>query len=158
VRPLGRAASATPTAPEPSAKGPAPEASIPAAAAPAVRRALVVDDSLIARMELGRVLEREGWTVEWVESAAEMWGALGEGDWSAVFVDVFLPDATGRAHLRQLVARQGLSHVRAELVALTRDGSEELLVRGTGITRVLRKPFIAGAVDKVVREISAAGR
>jgi CheY-like chemotaxis protein len=158
VRPLGRAASARTTTPQPSARGPAPEASIPAAAAPAVRRALVVDDSLIARMELGRVLEREGWTVEWVESAAEMWGALGEGDWSAVFVDVFLPDAAGRAHLRQLVARQGLSHVRAELVALTRDSSEELLVRGTGITRVLRKPFVAGAVDKVVREISAAGR
>ena len=156
VRPLGRAASAT--TPGPSARGPAPEASIPAAAAPAVRRALVVDDSLIARMELGRVLEREGWIVEWVESAAEMWGALGEGDWSAVFVDVFLPDAAGRAHLRQLVARQGLSQVPAELVALTRDSSEELLVRGTGITRVLRKPFASGAVDRVVREITGVGR
>ncbi len=127
---------------------------------PSPRRALVVDDSLVARIALTRVLEREGWVVEGAEHATEMWAALESEDWSAVFVDVSLPDASGRAHLRQLVARQLVARVRFELVALTRDGSEDHLVAGTGITRVLRKPFVSGAVEELVRDLPgiAAGQ
>ena len=127
---------------------------------PSPRRALVVDDSLVARIALTRVLEREGWVVEGAEHATEMWAALESEDWSAVFVDVSLPDASGRAHLRQLVARQLVARVRFELVALTRDGSEDHLVAGTGITRVLRKPFVSAAVEALVRDLPgiAAGQ
>ncbi len=127
---------------------------------PSPRRALVVDDSLVARIALTRVLEREGWVVEGAEHASEMWAALESEDWSAVFVDVSLPDASGRAHLRQLVARQLVARARFELVALTRDGSEDQLVAGTGITRVLRKPFVSGAVEALVRDLPgiAAGQ
>jgi FixJ family two-component response regulator len=52
---------------------------------------LVVDDSLVARMELGRVLERHGWEVEGWRPRAEMWSVLPENEWSIVFVDVSLP-------------------------------------------------------------------
>ena len=140
-------------APEPPAAGaPAPEpaGSAQRAAAP---RALVVDDSLVARMQLGRVLERHGWEVEWVESAAEMWSALPDGAWSIVFVDVSLPDARGRAHLKTLAAQQRVARHRFELVALTRDESDEQMVREAGIDRMLRKPFAAGAVERAVREL-----
>lgn len=122
---------------------------------PRLRRALVVDDSLVARMAIARVLEREGWAVEDAESAAEMWAALDTDDVAAVFVDVSLPDASGGAHLRQLVARQLVAPVRFELVALTRDRSEDLVVAGTGITRTLRKPFAPGAVESLVRDLPA---
>jgi len=144
------------------AAGPSPRAATrpdlpqPAAEPAAAPRALIADDSLIARMELGRVLERAGWTVEWVETAAEMWTALEAGIWTAVFVDVFLPDATGRPHLKRLVAQQAVAQRHRELVALTRDGSEELLARDAGITRMLRKPFAAGAVERLVRELRVA--
>ena len=168
--PAARAIAAPPelSAPAPLAAAPAP-ATLDAGdvqpldgarRVPSPRRALVVDDSLVARIALTRVLEREGWVVEGAEHATEMWAALESEDWSAVFVDVSLPDASGRAHLRQLVARQLVARVRFELVALTRDGSEDHLVAGTGITRVLRKPFVSGAVEELVRDLPgiAAGQ
>jgi len=160
VRALGAAtASASPAVGAPAAPAPGPEpARDPAGPAvrTAARRALVVDDSLVARMELGRVLERHGWEVEWVETAGEMWSALPDSAWSIVFVDVSLPDARGRAHLKTLVAQQRAARHRFELVALTRDESDEGLVRDAGIVRMLRKPFAPGAVARIVREIEGA--
>jgi DNA-binding response OmpR family regulator len=130
----------------------------PLGAAPtarAERRALIVDDSLVARMALARVLEREGWVVEGAEDAAQMWDLLLESEWTAVFVDVSLPDASGRAHLRSLVARQLVTPRRFELVALTRDGAERRLADDAGITRTLQKPFAAGAVELLLRDLPA---
>ena len=153
------------TRPAPPAPKPAPPAAKPAPepsgarepAAPAlpavVLRALVVDDSLVTRMELGRVLERHGWEVEWVETAAEMWSVLPESDWSIVFVDVALPDARGLAHLKTLAAQQRVARQRFEVVALTRDANDERLVVDAGIARMLRKPFPPGAVERAVREL-----
>jgi len=158
VRALGSPAGAVVATPAPPAVTPAPEPSAarePVAPAPraAITRVLVVDDSLVARMELGRVLERHGWEVEWVETAAEMWSVLPENEWSIVFVDVSLPDARGRAHLQTLAERQRTARRRFEVVALTRDASDELLVHDAGITRMLRKPFAPGAVERAVREL-----
>jgi len=158
VRALGSPAGAVVATPAPPAVTPAPEPSAarePVAPAPraAITRVLVVDDSLVARMELGRVLERHGWEVEWVETAAEMWSVLPENEWSIVFVDVSLPDARGRAHLQTLADRQRTARRRFEVVALTRDANDELLVHDAGITRMLRKPFAPGAVERAVREL-----
>jgi len=170
VRPIGLPAPAPAPAPavaaEPALRAdspparPGPEA-VPRTDAPRTgagraagpRRALIVDDSLVARMELGRVLERHGWEVEWVETASEMWSALPDGGWSIVFVDVSLPDARGRAHLSALVTQRGTAREPFELVALTRDEADETLATGAGISRVLRKPFGPGTVERMVRAV-----
>ncbi len=123
------------------------------AAASATRLALVVDDSLVARLSLGRVLEREGWMVEWVEHASEMWDALHTAPWGVVFVDVSLPDASGRDHLRALVAHQKAAKRRFEVVALTRDAREDRMASDSGITRKLRKPFTQSGLEGLVREL-----
>jgi len=85
-----------------------------------------------------------------------MWSVLDDGPWAAVFVDVFLPDASGRAHLEALVERRRRGAVRCELVALTRDAAEDRLVSDTGIERALRKPFAPGAVERVVEALTEA--
>ena len=151
-----RPAAAPPASTPAPAPGPPVSSAAAPAAAPAVRRALVVDDSLVARMELGRVLERRGWDVEWVETAAEMFEALPDSAWSIVFVDVSLPDARGRAHLKTLAAQQKVARHRFEVVALTRDEADERMVAETGIDRCLRKPFAQGAVEAVLRELRGA--
>jgi len=146
VRPLGARR---------EAPAPAPPAAPPA---PASTRALIVDDSLVARMELGRVLERRGWDVEWVETVAEMWPLLKAGRWATVFVDVSLPDASGRAHLEALVEQQIAARDRFELVALARDDADERLARAAGITHVLHKPFAAGKIERMIRSLNVRRR
>src|SRR5438067_797992 len=64
------------------------------------------------------------------------------------------PPTSGRAHLARLVERGRSAAGRCELVALTRDPAEERLVAGTGIERVLRKPFAPGAVERVARSLA----
>ena len=147
------AVSVTPVAPAPA--GPLPTAE-PTPSAP--MRALIADDSLVARLAIARVLEREGWGVEMVERASEMWHALEQGAFGAVFVDVSLPDARGREHLRELVARQLISRARFEVVALPRDRAEEQVVRECGIALALRKPFAAGTVEALVHALRPADR
>lgn len=154
VRPLGRVSHVTAMpAPTPAFEAPAPPAPERKPVSSGARLALVVDDSLVARLTLGRALERAGWMVEWVEHAGEMWEALGGSPWSVVFVDVSLPDASGRAHLRALVAHQVAAAQRFEVVALTRDAGEERLALECGITRTLRKPFAPSELDELVQEL-----
>jgi DNA-binding response OmpR family regulator len=105
---------------------------------------------LIARLTLGRVLENEGWAVEWVERAAEMWEALRESEWHAVFVDVSLPDASGRAHLQALT---GVPRA-FEMIALTREPAEDRMARASGVRHVLRKPFDPEHLEQFVRRLA----
>jgi len=148
VRPLGR---------PPVDEGEAPAEPATPVPAGGARRALIADDSLVARLALGRVLEREGWVVEWVEDAAAMWEALAAEEWTAVFADVSLPDAASGAHLPSLASLRLESDRPFELIALTRDDDEERTVRASGIGRVLRKPFAAEALEALVAALPAPG-
>jgi CheY-like chemotaxis protein len=140
--------------PPPAAPPAVPAAvSASAAVAPGRKLALVVDDSLVARLSLGRVLEREGWRVEWVEHASEMWDALQSSAWGVVFVDVSLPDASGRDHLKALVANRNAMRQRFEIVALTRDVREDRMAQESGIERKLRKPFTQATLEELVRRL-----
>ncbi|MCE9627397.1 MAG: response regulator [Candidatus Eisenbacteria bacterium] len=149
---------APPAPPTPIVVTAAPAEPAPVRATRAPRRALIADDSLVARLAIARVLESQGWLVEMVERATDMWKALEEGGYGAVFVDVALPDARGREHLRELVARQLVTAERFELVALPRDTAEEQVVRECGIPRALRKPFAKGAIEALVGALRPADR
>jgi len=155
VQPLMRSTAASAPAPGVSAPTASAAPDAPVKDEAAGRRALIVDDSLVARIALGRVLEREGWVVEWVERAAEMWKALSEAHWDVVFVDVSLPDASGRAHLQALAGERPGPGPAPTLVALTRDAEEEQLALASGIERALRKPFAPGVLDRMARALSA---
>lgn len=138
---------------------PAPDARPALApAAPRAPRALVVDDSLVARLALMRVLEADGWVVEAVASAAELWRALEGPDWDAVFIDVSLPDARAREHLAPLVSRSLAQPEPFAVVALARDAGEERQVHEAGIGQSLRKPFAPGVIENVVRDLRPTDR
>ncbi|MFM7232045.1 MAG: response regulator [bacterium] len=147
-----------PIAGRPRPVTPAPRRAPVEAPRPAARRALVVDDSMVARLALGRVLEAHGWVVEGVESASAMWQAIDDQDWDAVFLDVSLPDAIEREHLRQAVARRLVVRKPFEIVALTRDRSEDRLATAAGILETVRKPFGPDALEGLARRLDADAR
>jgi two-component system chemotaxis response regulator CheY len=124
---------------------------------PALRRALVADDSLVARIFLTRLLEQRGWTVETAPDSAGLWAALHEGDWTLVCADYSLPDASGRAHLERLVAHLSRRALPCRLIVLTRDEEEEHVAAQAGAALAMRKPFDPGQLDQMLEAPPAEG-
>ena len=149
-----RPAAATVVPGEPREAQPAPPAR-----ASGFRAALVAEDSITASIFLARLLEQHGFLVRTVDTAAELARELGRGDWALVCVDVELPDARGRDHLRAVreaheraqAAHPGL----AALVALVRDPEDVAEAQAAGISRVLRKPFNREALEQLLRRMGA---
>lgn len=134
-----------PDAPEPAAPAAIDWLSRFAASEPP-RTALVAEDSFVARVFLQRLLEQHGFEVTTVETAADLRRQLAAADWRFVFADVHLPDAGGRAHLREILEARTLGAAGFRLVALTRDEEDEVAARDAGADRRLRKPFEADEI------------
>ncbi len=120
---------------------------------PRPRRALVVDDSLVARIFLTRMLEQRGFPVVTAENSAELWAELGSKAFGVVFVDICLPDARGRAHLERVLDLRARSREPFALVVLTRDHDDELVAEGAGARLMLRKPFESTALDQLLMKL-----
>ncbi|MCC7380403.1 MAG: sigma-54-dependent Fis family transcriptional regulator [Deltaproteobacteria bacterium] len=67
-----------------------------------IRRVIVVDDEKNIRRTLQMVLEGEGYTVETMETAEELFPRLGESPVDAVLMDVRLPGMDGLAALEKI--------------------------------------------------------
>lgn len=115
----------------------------------ASRRALVVEDSIVGRIFLQRLLEAQGFSVESASSASELRHAMGPGRWDVLFVDVALPDSPRGDHLRELAAMNA--------VALVRDAHDEKVATLAGIRLALRKPFERGDLLRVVEALGLQG-
>jgi CheY-like chemotaxis protein len=164
VTPLGGApAEAAPSAPAPaphrapSAAWPPPAPFVsarpsasPEGAALPGRRALVADDSLVARIFLARLLERRGYVVDLVGDGESMWRLLSHGPWALVCADVTMPDAHGRAHVERLLDFRAACREPFRLIVLTRDVLEEQEAELAGAMLHLRKPFDPTVLDKLL--------
>lgn len=142
VRP--RDAAPAPSAPAPGEERPSRSMSLQG------RRALVADDSLVARIFLARLLERRGYAVELVGDGAGLWHELGRGPWSLVCADVTMPDSHGRPHVERLLDFRAACREPFKLIVLTRDAAEERDAMLAGAPLHLRKPFEPGVLDDLL--------
>jgi len=142
---------------EPLHGGPAgfttPSVAISPAPVAAPRRALVAEDSLTARIFLWRLLEQRGFEVRTVTTAAELEAARGAGPWTLVCADVELPDSHRGRHLADWAAP---SAGGSALVALVRDAEDERWASSAGARHLLRKPFEAEALERLLRALELA--
>ncbi|HTR97755.1 MAG TPA: response regulator [Candidatus Acidoferrales bacterium] len=145
--PLPKRPPAPAPTPPPEAAAKAPSASPAPARA---RRALVADDSLVARMFLTRMLEKRGWMVVSVNDAASLWQELVHGPWELVCADLALPDARGRGHVTRLLDYIGRCAEPPICIVLTRDAADETIALDAGATRLLRKPFEPDRLDALL--------
>jgi CheY-like chemotaxis protein len=144
----------TPQPPEPTRPSESPTTSAAPAPPPAPaprpgRRALVVEDSIVGRIFLQRLLESQGFSVEALSSASQLRHARIHG-WDVLFVDVSLPDSARGEHLEVLAS--------SPVVALVRDAHDEKLASDHGIRFALRKPFERGDLLRVIEALGLQGK
>jgi signal transduction histidine kinase/CheY-like chemotaxis protein/HAMP domain-containing protein len=136
------------------AHAPAPAGSAPIAPVSEPRRSqraapiLVVDDSLINRMVIGRVLRQLGYEMTGVESGALALDALERSAFSLILMDCNMPDvdrSTFTAEIRKRDSQVGI-------IGMTADALEETRARclAAGMDDCLLRPLQA---DQVARAI-----
>jgi CheY-like chemotaxis protein len=127
----------------------------PGSPRPEARRALVAEDSFVARVFLTRLLEQRGFEVTGVERAEALMEVIAEGPWQLVCVDVELPDARGEALLGAVLARRPAGAV---LVALVRDDQDVAVAVKAGIRRSLTKPVDPDALERLFAQAGLPAR
>lgn len=118
------------------------------------RRALVVDDSQIARHVLRDRLCRLGFEVETVDSAESALGRLSQGLPDIVFMDHLLPGMQGLEAVRKLRARIDNSSLR--IVMYTSQDGETFgnVARVAGADDIFVKTAEGGALEKILRRLN----
>ncbi|PWG63120.1 response regulator [Spiribacter halobius] len=119
----------------------------------AVRRALVVDDSRLARIALTRLLQRREVEVEVVGTGGEAVEFLRGEQPDVVFMDYMMPDMDGFEATRQLREIAGLD--LPVVMYTSQDTSEDReRARQLGITGFLSKPSGEQALDEVLEAVA----
>jgi CheY-like chemotaxis protein len=135
--------------PEPVPADNGPEDRVPVARAP---RALVADDSMMARVFLGRLLAQRGIEVAEAEDGAQAQAALLLGDFDLVFLDAEMP---GLGAVEILAA--GGAALAARACVLVKDDEERRRAETLGAVPILYKPFaqdeVSNAVDALLARV-----
>ena len=133
--------------PEPIPADNPPETVPPARAS---LRALVADDSMMARVFLGRLLAQRGIVVEEAEDGAAARALLDRGGFDLVFLDAEMPGAGALEILRGADAA-----VVARACVLVKDDEERRRAESFGGLPILYKPFAEDEVRSAVDTLRA---
>jgi CheY-like chemotaxis protein len=133
--------------PEPIPADTVPETSAPARVSV---RALVADDSMMARVFLGRLLAQRGIVVEEAEDGAAARALLDRGGFDLVFLDAEMPGA-GAIEILQGADED----VVQRACVLVKDDEERRLAELFGGLPILYKPFAEDEVRSVVDRLRA---
>lgn len=115
-------------------------------------RILVVDDDLTVRDTLGRVLEEEGYRVEYSANGADALDKVPGFEPHVIVLDLMMPGMNGRQFLATLRQDLGITHIPV-LVITAINGLTLQQASAMGITDVVEKPF---DLDDVLNKIALA--
>lgn len=118
-------------------------------------RLLIIDDDERLTRMLAEYLSERGFIVESRATAAAGLAAAAQGDWSAIVLDVMLPDGDGFELCRQLRSRSAVP-----IVMLTARGAADDRIVGLelGADDYLPKPFNARELLARLRAVIRRGR
>ena len=120
-------------------------------------KALIVDDSMMIRMQVKRALSGAGFeTLEAGDGLEALSLIRVEQDVNFVVLDVNMPRMSGLEFLEAL--REQLPHVTPAIVMLTTEGQAEMVqqARALGVKGWLIKPFKAELLVATARKLSQA--
>ena len=113
-----------------------------------MRRALVVDDSRVGRLIVGRMISAAGWRVIEAEDGARALEILGQNSIDIVFLDLLMPGMRGVDVLREIRDR-GLD---VPIVVLTADAQAETraVCARLGVAAYLNKPVNQAMISGIL--------
>lgn len=113
-----------------------------------MRRALVVDDSRVGRLIVGRMISNAGWGVIEAQDGARALEILEESSIDIVFLDLLMPGMRGVDVLREIRDR-GLD---VPIVVLTADAQAETraVCARLGVAAYLNKPVNQAMISGIL--------
>ena len=119
-----------------------------------VAKVLVADDDHLVTWSISRLLSREGYQVQCVDSLAGARKAAEEAEFDLIITDLVFPEGQSLALLGYL----GQSQQRVPVILMTGHGSPEVerAARAIGVDAFLEKPFPMEALKRLVRQAIAS--
>jgi two-component system response regulator PilR (NtrC family) len=114
---------------------------------------LVVDDDLLMRWSLERILSRDGHVVHTADSAAAAVETARRADHRVVITDYEMPDGNGLDLLRWI--KQHIPEAQVILITAFPTPELERQARDMGAFDVLEKPFPVAALKRLVGDAIA---
>lgn len=119
-------------------------------------RILVVEDNAVNRRLLLRLLEKQGYRVDGVESGEDALNRLKTEAYEVILMDLLLPGMDGMEAARQIRSRSWQGRVAPAIIALTAHTSLTLEkeCHAVGMDGFLRKPIEAARLLALLRSIA----
>jgi two-component system chemotaxis response regulator CheY len=122
-----------------------------------VKRILIVDDSVTARMMIRRCLEIAGFPdAEFREAShgREALELLRQEPADIVFTDLNMPEMGGKAFIRHMKGSPKLNSIPIIVISSITNEREEEELRSSGVVMVIRKPLSPMAVMDAVEAVN----
>lgn len=120
-----------------------------------MRKALVVDDSRLARVSLSRMLERRGFEVDGVESGEEALVYLGTHTPEVVFMDYMMPQMSGHEATRAITGNSATAGVPVVMCTSQDTPDDRAEAERSGARGFITKPASDQDLDEVLALLSA---
>ncbi|MDD3447946.1 MAG: response regulator [Gammaproteobacteria bacterium] len=120
-----------------------------------MRKALVVDDSRLARVSLSRMLERRGFEVDGVESGEEALVYLGTHTPDVVFMDYMMPQMSGHEATRAIIGNPATAGVPVVMCTSQDTPDDRAEAERSGARGFITKPASDQDLDEVLALLSA---
>jgi len=116
-------------------------------------RFLIVDDSAVDRHFLKSLLEEMGHQVESYESTTGVFDKIATGNYSAVFLDIVMPDKDGYKFLRELRSNQITAEQRVIFYSSKKKSVEvNYGIKRAGANDYLPKPTTRERLEKTLQK------
>jgi DNA-binding response OmpR family regulator len=118
--------------------------------------ALVVDDSLTVRMDVGDALQAAGFEVALCENLAKARQALTERPFALAVLDILLPDGSGIDFLRELKAKPSTAALPVMLLSSEAEVRDRVHGMHAGADEYLGKPYDVSRLVSRARALAQA--
>lgn len=118
-----------------------------------IKKALIVDDSNLARMTLARLLKARHIEVEEAASVQSALKVLSSLDIDLIFMDISMPDIDGFAGIRAIRSVPQYRHIACVMYSSDLSETAQQKALAAGVSGYLHKPATSKSLDAVLMQL-----